>query len=255
MHSDDGRIAVGWLIIEDLVMVLALVLLPAFAGPLGAPYAEAPASGVWVAAGLTLMKVGAFVAVLLLAGGWGFPRMLRWVAGTGSRELFTLAVITLSLGIAYGSAELFGVSLALGAFFAGVVVHESDLSDRAADELQPIQDVFTALFFVSVGMLFDPAVLLRQPLRVVAVLAIITVGKSSVAFCIVRALRRPESTALTVSASLAQIGEFSFILTGLGMAMGLLTAEAQNLIVAGSLLSITLNPLAFSLVTRRSASR
>lgn len=255
LHSDDGRLAVGWLIVEDLVMVLALVLLPAFAGPLGAPNAEAPASGVWVAVGLTLVKVCAFVAVLLVGGGWVFPRLLSWVAGSLTRELFTLAVISLSLGVAYGSAELFGVSFAIGAFFAGVVVHESDLSDRAAEELQPLQDVFEALFFVSVGMLFDPAVLLRQPLHVLAVLAIITVGKSVVSFGIVRALRRPKPTALTVSASLAQIGEFSFILAGLGMAMGLLTAEAQNLIVAGSLLSITLNPLAFSLATRLSVSR
>jgi CPA2 family monovalent cation:H+ antiporter-2 len=231
-------------------MVLALVLLPTLAGLLGAPVAgPEPAGGIWTAVGLTLAKVAAFVALMLLAGTRVFPALLKRVEGTGSRELFTLAVIALSLGIAFESAELFGVSFALGAFFAGVVMHESDLSHRAAHELQPLQDVFAALFFVSVGMLFDPAVLIRQPMQVLVVVAIIVVGKSLIALGIVLALGRPLRTALTVSAALAQIGEFSFILVGVGVHMDLVPAEGQNLIVAGALLSITLNPLVFQAVS------
>lgn len=251
LNSSDGRIAVGWLIVEDLVMVLALVLLPPLAGLLGAPAAgDPPPGGVWAAIALTLGKVAVFVALMLIVGVRVFPWILKRVEGTGSRELFTLAVIALSLGVAFGSAKLFGVSFALGAFFAGVVVHESDLSHRAADELRPLQDAFAALFFVSVGMLFDPAVLVRQPLQVLAVVGIIVVGKSLAALGIVLALRRPLRTALTVSAALAQIGEFSFILAGLGLAMGLLPPEGQSLVVAGALLSITLNPLAFYAIER-----
>jgi CPA2 family monovalent cation:H+ antiporter-2 len=246
LNSDDGRIAVGWLIVEDLVMVLALVLLPALAGPLGAPAAgNLPVGGAWAMVGLTLGKVAGFVALMLVVGARVFPWILKRVEATGSRELFTLAVIALSLGVAFGSAELFGVSFALGAFFAGVVVHESDLSHRAADGLQPLQDVFAALFFVSVGMLFDPAVLVRQPLQLLAVVGIIVVGKSVAALGLVLALRRPVRTALIVSLALAQIGEFSFILAGMGIAMNLLPPEGQSLVVAGALLSITLNPLAF----------
>ena len=246
LESEDGRIAIGWLIVEDLVTVLALVLLPALAGPLGAPGVGGAAAGeIWAAIGLTLGKVGVFVALMLVVGARVFPRLLKLVEGTRSRELFTLAVIALSLGVGFVSAEIFGVSFALGAFFAGIVVHESDLSHRAADELRPLQDAFAALFFVSVGMLFDPAVLVRQPLQVLAVVGIIVVGKSAAATGIVLALRRPLRTALTVSAGLAQIGEFSFILGALGISMGLLPAEAQSLIVAGALLSISLNPLVF----------
>jgi CPA2 family monovalent cation:H+ antiporter-2 len=251
LHSDDGRIAVGWLIVEDLVMVLALVLLPALAGLLGAPAAGNPApGGLWGAVGLTLAKVAAFVALMLVVGARVFPWVLKRVEGVGSRELFTLAVIALSLGVAFGSVELFGVSFALGAFFAGVVVHESDLSHRAADELRPLQDVFAALFFVAVGMLFDPAVLVRQPLQVLAVVGIIVVGKALAALGLVRALGRPVRTALIVAAALAQIGEFSFILAGLGVAMGWLPPEGQSLVVAGALLSIALNPVAFYAVVR-----
>lgn len=192
LNTANGRIAVGWLIVEDLVMVLALVLLPSLAGVLGAPVAgDTPSGGAWAAVGLTLGKVAVFVALMLTAGAWAFPRLLTWVEGIKARELFTLAVIALSLGVAFGAAKLFGVSFALGAFFAGVVVHESDLSHRAADELRPFQDVFAALFFVSVGMLFDPAVLVQQPFQVLAVLGIIMIGKSLAALCIVLALRRP----------------------------------------------------------------
>ena len=251
LDSSDGRIAVGWTIVEDLVVVLALVVLPAGAGLFGAPAAGGPPpGGLWVALGLTLGKVAAFVALSLVVGARVAPWLLKRVEATGSRELFILAVIALSLGIAFAAAELFGVSFALGAFFAGVVLHESDLSRRAARELQPLQDAFGALFFVAVGMLFDPAILVRQPLQVLAVLAIIVVGKPAAALAIVLVLRRPLRTALTVSAGVAQVGELSFILGGLGIALGLLPPEAQSLIVAGALLSITLNPLAFYAVGR-----
>ena len=250
-NSHDGRIAIGWLIVEDLVMVLVLVLLPAFAGPLGATkMVVPPEGGVWAAAGLTLAKVGAFVTIMFAVGVRILPWVLKRVEQTGAKELFTLAVIALSLGLAYGSAQLFGVSFALGAFFAGMVVHESDLSHRAADELRPLQDAFAALFFVSVGMLFDPAVLVRNPLQVLTIVAIIVAGKSVAAMAIVLLLRHPLGTALNVSAALAQIGEFSFILAGLGISMGLSTVETQNLVVAGAILSITINPFVFFLAHR-----
>jgi CPA2 family monovalent cation:H+ antiporter-2 len=246
LNSGEGRIAVGWLIVEDVLMVLALVLLPSTAGLLGAsPGGSLAPAGMLTSIVLTLGKVAAFVALMLIVGSRVFPWLLKRVEGTGSRELFTLAVIALSLGIAFGSAELFGISFALGAFFAGVVVHESDLSHRAASELQPLQDAFAALFFVSVGMLFDPKVLVQQPLQVAAVVAIIVIGKSAAAFGIMLALGGPLATARTVSAALSQVGEFSFILAELAVGIGLLPPEGQSLIVAGALLSITLNPLAF----------
>jgi CPA2 family monovalent cation:H+ antiporter-2 len=188
-----------------------------------------------------------FVALMLVVGTRVFPWLLKRVEATGSRELFTLAVVALAMGVAFGSAELFGVSFALGAFFAGVVIYESDLSHRAATEAQPLQDAFAALFFVAVGMLFDPTILLREPLAVLAVLAIVIIGKSLAAFVIVKVLGRPTGTALMISAALAQIGEFSFILAELGVALGLLPEEGQNLILAGALISITLNPVVFRL--------
>ncbi|MDX2036275.1 MAG: cation:proton antiporter [Isosphaeraceae bacterium] len=255
LESEDGRIAVGWLIVEDLLMVLALVLLPAVGGLLGAPRvgeAEVGSSSILVELIITFAKVGAFVVTMLVIGRRVFPWLLRRVDRTGSRELFTLAVIVLSLGVAFGSAKLFGVSFALGAFFAGVVVHESEFGDRAASELRPLQDLFAALFFVSVGMLFDPGVLLRKPVEVLATLAVIVLGKSIAAFGIVLALRKPIRTASIVSAALAQIGEFSFILASVGSEMGLLSSEARNLIVAGAMLSITLNPFWFRLLPKRS---
>jgi monovalent cation:H+ antiporter-2, CPA2 family len=254
LYSANGRIAVGWLIVEDLVMVLTLVLLPALADMFGqqppnhGSGAATPAN-LWVALGVTLGKVGVFVALMLLIGTRLFPQLLKLVERTATRELFTLAVVALALGIAFGSARLFGVSFALGAFFAGVVINQSDLSRRASADLQPLQDAFAVLFFVAVGMLFDPSILLRQPLQVLAVLTIITVGKSMAAALIVLALRYPLDAALTVSAALAQIGEFSFILAGLGTSLGLLPAEGQDLILAGALLSIALNPLVFRAVT------
>lgn len=247
INSSDGRIAIGWLVVEDLLMVLALVLLPALAGVMGGhPPNETVNGNIWVALGITIGKVVVFIALMLFAGVRFFPWLLSHVERTGSRELFTLAVIALALGVAFGSAKLFGVSFALGAFFAGVVVNESDLSHRAAKDLQPLQDAFTVLFFVAVGMLFDPSILVRQPLQILAVLGIVLFGKSLAAFGIVRALGGSNRTALIVSAALAQIGEFSFILAALGVKLSLLPAEGLNLIVAGSLLSITFNPAVFS---------
>ena len=250
LDSANGRIAVGWLIVEDLAMVLALVLLPAFAEPLGGHAADAAAHasphGLAVTLAVTLGKVALFVALVLVVGRRAVPWLLGRVARTGSRELFTLAVLAAALGIAYGSAELFGVSFALGAFFAGVVLSESDFSHQAAADSLPLQDAFAVLFFVSVGMLFDPSILVREPLAVLAVVLVIVIGKSLAAFAIVLAFGYPVGTALTVSASLAQIGEFSFILAGLGLELGLLPEEGRDLILAGALLSITLNPLVFA---------
>ena len=253
LETADGRIAVGWLIVEDLVMVLALVLLPALAGVLGgeAPAGHGGAPGeLWRSLALTLGKVALFVALMLIVGARVFPWVLQRVARTNSRELFTLAAIALALGVAYGAAELFEVSVALGAFFAGMVLNGSDLSHRASTYLQPMQDIFAALFFVAVGMLFDPLVLLQHPLEVLAVLAIIVVGKSLAALGIVLLLKRPLGTALTVSAALAQIGEFSFILAVMGVNLKLLPPQGQSFILAGALLSITINPLVFKLVSR-----
>ena len=245
INSNDGRIAIGWLVVEDLLMVLTLVLLPALTGVMGGTVPN-NSGNLWLAVGITFGKVVLFIGLMLVAGVRFFPWLLSQVEKTGSRELFTLAVVALALGVAFGSAKLFGVSFALGAFFAGVVVNESDLSHRAAKELQPLQDAFTVLFFVAVGMLFDPSILIRQPLRVLAVLAIVVIGKSLAAFGIVRVLGGSTRTALIVSAALAQIGEFSFILSGLGLKLDLVPAEELNLIVAGALLSITFNPAVFS---------
>lgn len=238
LQSVNGRIAVGWLIVEDLVMVLVLVLLPPLAGVLGGgptPGAEAASALEMLQVLLiTLGKVSLFIAIMLLVGKRFLPWLLAYVANSGSRELFTLTVIAAAMGIAYGSAELFGASFALGAFFAGMMMRESSLSHRAAEESLPLRDAFSVLFFVSVGMLFDPAVLLQQPLQVLAVVAIIMLGKSLAAFLLILAFRYPLNTALTVSASLAQIGEFSFILVGLGAALNLLPQEGVNLVLAAA---------------------
>ena len=255
LQSVDGRIAVGWLIVEDLVTVLALVLLPALATALGAQSpsaggaaAHGPVSGGSLLAtlGITLLKVAAFIVVTLFGGRRVIPWVLSRVAGTGSRELFTLAVLAIALGIAVGAAALFDISFALGAFFAGVIVSESDFSHEAATNALPLQDAFAVLFFVSVGMLFDPSIIVSRPLELLAVVLIILVGKSLAAFAIVLAFRYSVHTALTISASLAQIGEFSFILAALGVSLGLLPPGAHSLIVAGALLSITLNPFVFN---------
>lgn len=250
LHSENGRIAIGWLIVEDLVTVLVLVLLPALSGTLGgnAP-AGAGAGGetnLALLIGLTLGKVVAFGLLMALVGARLLRAVLSRVERTGSGELFTLAVAAIALGVAYGAAELFGVSFALGAFIAGMVVNSSDLSHRAARDLQPLQDAFGVLFFVAVGMLFDPAILLQQPGQVLAVVGVIVGGKALVAFGLVRAFGYSSGAALSVAASLAQIGEFSFILGELGRSLGLLPNEGLSLIVAGALISITLNPLTFA---------
>ena len=247
LDSMNGRIAVGWLVVEDLVTVLVLVLLPALAGPLGGKGAGGDTS-LWLALGKTLLQVGAFVAFMLIVGRKLFPWFLWKVAKTASRELFTLAVIAAAVGIAYGSSELFGVSFALGAFFAGMVLRESDLSHRAAEESLPLRDAFSVLFFVSVGMLFDPMVLVESPFKVLAVVLVIIFGKSLAAMLLVLALRYPLNTAITVSASLAQIGEFSFILAALGIALELMPKEGQSLILAGAIISIAVNPLLFKAI-------
>ncbi|MBK9927569.1 MAG: cation:proton antiporter [Anaerolineales bacterium] len=255
VNTNNGKIAIGWLIVEDLIMVLVLVILPPFAETLGGHAGEGHASpyGILATLGLTLGKVGLFVVFMLLGGTRFFPWLLKKVEKTGIRELFTLAVVAIGLGVAFGSAKLFGVSFALGAFFAGIVIKESDFSHRAVTDTQPLQDAFAVLFFVSVGMLFDPSILVKQFVQVLIVLAIIVLGKSLAAFTIVRILRFSSSTALIVSGALAQIGEFSFILAGLGVSLGLLSQEGQSLILAGALLSIILNPLIFNLAKGISA--
>ncbi|WP_370323908.1 YbaL family putative K(+) efflux transporter [Euzebya sp.] len=248
VDSVDGRIAVGWLIVEDLAMVLALVLLPTLALPLGGtPMADGP-TAIGPAVAWMLAQVVAFLAIMFVAGRRVVPWLLGNVARTGSRELFTLAVLAAAVGIAVGAAALFDVSFALGAFFAGVVISESDLSHQAAADALPFQDAFAVLFFVAVGMLFDPAILVEQPLRVLGVLVIILVGKSLAALVLVLTFRYPVRTALIVAASLAQIGEFSFILAGLGASLDLLPEGGESLILAGALLSITANPVIFSTV-------
>ena len=250
LDSPHGRIAVGWLIVEDLVTVLALVLLPALA----AAVKDTSGTGVDVAGllttlGITIGKIALFIGIVLFGGRRVVPWLLEQVARTGSRELFTLAVLAIALGMAYGSAQLFDVSFALGAFFAGVLLSESELSHQAAADSLPLQDAFAVLFFVSVGMLFDPTIVVREPLAVLAVLLVVVIGKSIAAFVLVLLFRYPVATALTVSASLAQIGEFSFILVGLGVTLGLLPAQGRDLVLAGALLSITLNPFVFATIT------
>ncbi|RUU09531.1 sodium:proton antiporter, partial [Mesorhizobium sp. M7A.T.Ca.TU.009.01.3.2] len=255
IETERGRIAVGWLIVEDLAMVLALVLLPALAGVLGGQeqtdahasgLLSLPASyGIWGVVGITLAKVAAFVVVMLVVGRRVIPWILHYVAHTGSRELFRLAVLAIALGVAFGAAKLFGVSLALGAFFAGMIMSESELSHRAAEESLPLRDAFSVLFFVSVGMLFDPFSLISNGWPILATLAIIVIGKSLAAFVIVVAFGYPLATALMISASLAQIGEFSFILAELGVGLKLLPEQGRDLILAGAILSIVLNPLMF----------
>jgi K+:H+ antiporter len=248
LKTVNGRIAIGWLVVEDLVMVLVLVLLPTLAASLGSTAAAAHAPthrSLPSTIALSLGLIALFVGLMLVVGKRIFPWLLWQIARTGSRELFTLCIIAAAVGIAYGSAQLFGVSFALGAFFAGMVLRESPLSYRAAEESLPLRDAFAVLFFVSVGMLFDPQVLLRHPFQVFIVVAIIMLGKSLAAFLLVLLFRYPLNTALIVSASLAQIGEFSFILAGLGIQLGLMPQQGQSLILAGAILSIALNPLLF----------
>ncbi|AWM86872.1 YbaL family putative K(+) efflux transporter [Microvirga sp. 17 mud 1-3] len=248
VETERGHIAVGWLIVEDLAMVLTLVLLPAIAKAMADPTAQA--TDIWISLALTLGKVTAFVAIMLIVGRRVIPWILHFVAHTGSRELFRLCVLAIALGVAYGAAVLFGVSFALGAFFAGMVLSESELSHRAASESLPLRDAFAVLFFISVGMLFDPVILIRDFGPVLATLLIIVVGKSLAALAIVRLFGHEKATALTIAASLAQIGEFSFILAGLGVALEILPERGRDFILAGAILSILLNPFLFALLDR-----
>ena len=260
VDSERGRIAVGWLIVEDLVMVLTLVVIPPLAGLLGGDDRVSRVDLGWleplgigtVGAALitTAIKVALFIFLMLVIGRRIIPSIMHYVAHTGSRELFRLAVLAIAIGVAYGSAKLFGVSFALGAFFAGMVLAESQLSHQAAKETLPLRDAFAVLFFVSVGMLFNPKVLVEQPLVVLATILIIVVGKSAASYVIVRAFGHGNTVALTISASLAQIGEFSFILAVLGVNLGILPATARDLIVAGAIISIIVNPFLFIALDR-----
>ena len=244
-----GRIAIGWLIVEDLAMVLALVLLPAIAGALGAGE-KVGTAGILGALGWTLLKVAAFVAFMLVVGRRVIPRVLEHVAGLGSRELFTLCVLAIALGVAFGAAALFDVSFALGAFFAGMLLNESELSHKAAADSLPMRDAFAVLFFVSVGMLFNPSIMLEQPMWVLATVGIIVLGNALIGYGVVRLFKLPKLTALTIAASLSQIGEFSFILAGLGLSQKVLPQQGHDLILAGALLSIIANPLLFAWLDR-----
>ena len=248
IDSQRGQIAIGWLIVEDLVMVLTLVLLPAVAGMMEKE--NIGFASLALDMSITIGKVVAFIAIMMLVGRRLVPWIMSRSAATGSRELFTLSVLALALGIAFGAVELFDVSFALGAFFAGMVLNESELSHRAAHDTLPLRDAFAVLFFVSVGMLFDPMILIQQPLAVLGTLAIIIFGKSVAAFFLVRMFGHSPRTALTIAASLAQIGEFAFILAGLGMALNLLPQAGQNLVLAGAILSIMLNPVLFALLEK-----
>ncbi|MFG1360032.1 YbaL family putative K(+) efflux transporter [Xanthobacter pseudotagetidis] len=262
IESEQGRIAVGWLIVEDLAMVLALVLLPALSESLGGKAVDAGAAAaflgpmdLWTSLAVTLGKVAGFVLFMLLIGRRVIPWIMHFVAHIGSRELFRLAVLAIALGVAFGSAKLFGVSFALGAFFAGMVLSESPLSHRAAEETLPLRDAFAVLFFVSVGMLVDPAIVVKSPLPLLCALLIVVVGKSVAAYLLVRLFGYSQLTAFTISASLAQIGEFSFILAALGVSLGLMPAEARDLILAAAILSILANPFFFLLLDRFRAKK
>ena len=248
LDTREGHIAIGWLIVEDLAMVLTLVLIPALAGSLGGnPGGEhAATNDLGTALLITVGKVVAFIGVMLIFGRRFIPWILGWVAKTGSKELFRLCVLAITLGFAYGSAIVFDVSFALGAFFAGMILSESELSHRAAEETLPLRDAFSVLFFVAAGMLFDPSIVVREPLALLATVATIILGKSVAAFLIVLAFRHPLKTALTVAASLAQIGEFSFILATVGLQMELLPQVGKDLILAGAIISIVLNPFVFT---------
>ncbi len=253
LESGDGKIAVGWLVVEDLVMVITLVLLPAFAGMLNGGQVALSWSQLGWTLAITMAKVAAFVALMLLVGRRFIPWMLEQIVHTGNRELFRLGVLATALGVAYGATQLFQISFALGAFFAGMVLAESPFSHRAAEESLPLREAFAVLFFVSVGMLLDPEVLLNDTGVLLATVFIIVIGKSAMAYGIVRLFRRSHHTSLRIAASLSQIGEFSFILAGLGISLGLLSARGQALILAGAIVSILLNPMMFALAERYAA--
>ncbi|HPA88694.1 MAG TPA: YbaL family putative K(+) efflux transporter [Quisquiliibacterium sp.] len=255
LQTTNGQIAVGWLVVEDLAMVLVLVLLPPLAGLLtatgaagGAADSPASTSEIWKTVGLTIAKVTGFIVLMLVVGRRVLPAILWRVARTGSQELFRLSVIAIAVGVAFGAAKLFDVSFALGAFFAGMMMRESEFSHRAADESLPLRDAFAVLFFVSVGMLFDPHVILAEPVKLIAVVAVVMVGKTIAAVGLVLLFRYPLNTAMTVGASLAQIGEFSFILAALGVALGLMPPAGQSLVLAAALISIAANAAMFAAI-------
>jgi CPA2 family monovalent cation:H+ antiporter-2 len=257
LESELGRVTVGWLIVEDLAMILALVLLPAVSGLLGGRsgaefhtdlfFGPLNNRNFGLLLALTLAKFAVFAGLMLLVGRRLIPWVLHFTAHTGSRELFRLAVLAIALGVAFGAAQLFDVSFALGAFFAGMILAESELSQRAAQETLPLRDAFAVLFFVSVGMLVDPMILIREPHLVAAVL-IAVIGSPLAALAVVLVFRYPLSSALTIAVSLAQIGEFSFILSGLGATLGILTKTGRDLVLAAAILSILLNPLLFAML-------
>ena len=252
MDTDAGRIAVGWLVIQDLLTVVVLVLLPPLAGLLRDRALSGPIDAMAFATtiAITLGKVVAFVALMLIVGRRLIPAILHYVAHTGSRELFRLAVLTVALGVAFGAAELFGVSFALGAFFAGMVLSESQLSQRAAEETLPLRDAFAVLFFVSVGMLFNPSVLLHQPVAVALTCLVILIGNTGATILLMRLFRQKPGDALIIAAGLAQIGEFSFILAEIGVRLELLPPLARDLILGASILTIFFNPVLFLLLER-----
>jgi monovalent cation:H+ antiporter-2, CPA2 family len=267
VQTERGRVAVGWLIVEDLVMVLALVLVPPLAGLLGGiamPVGDEAEMVAEVGIGIgpiaatvlvTLVKAAAFVALMLVVGRRVIPWVLHFVAHTKSRELFRLSVLAIALGVAYGATHFFGVSFALGAFFAGMVMSTSTLSSQAMRETLPLRDAFAVLFFVSVGMLFNPAIIWTSPLALIGTVLIIVVVKSAVAYQIIKAFGHDHEKGLTIAASLAQIGEFSFIMITMGVKLAIVPTEARDLVVAGAMISILLNPLLFHLLDRRAARK
>ena len=250
IDSERGRIAIGWLVFQDLLTVIVLVLLPPLSGLLKGEAGAVDLGALALALGLTLAKVVGFIAVMLVIGRRVIPAILHYIVHTGSRELFRLAVLSVALGVAFLAAELFGVSFALGAFFAGMVLSESQLSQQAAEESLPLRDAFAVLFFVSVGMLFDPAVLVREPLSLIGMLLVVMVGGAGTAVLMIRAFGSPLGTALLVGAGLAQIGEFSFILADLGIGLGLLPPSGRDLVLATSILSILANPILLAWIDR-----
>ncbi|MEQ1489410.1 MAG: cation:proton antiporter [Terricaulis sp.] len=246
VKTENGRICVGWLVIEDLAIVLGIVLLPALAGAASGTGAATPMDTL-AALGLTIGKIGIFVALMLFVGARVFPWLIVQIAHLKSRELLSLGTLTLALGVAWVAYELFDASFALGAFLAGVVLNGTKFTHRIAEDSLPLRDTFAVLFFVSVGMLFDPMTLVRSPIGVIAVVSIIMIGKTAAALAITTLYKLPMKTGMLIAASLAQIGEFSFVLAGMGVTLGLLTTETYNLILASALISIALNPLLFKL--------
>lgn len=253
LKSENGRISVGWLVIEDIAIVLAIVLLPTLVAV--AQGGTLAPSHVASALGMTLVKIGIFVALMLIAGARVFPWLIVQVAHTKSRELLSLGTIALALGVAYAAYAFFDASFALGAFLAGVMLNGTKFTHKVAEDSQPLRDTFAVLFFVSVGMLFNPMTLIEQPLGVLAVVAIIILGKGLAALAITSLFKLPLKSGLLVAVALAQIGEFSFVLAGMGRDLDVMSEATYNLILGGALISITLNPFLFSLADRYTAEK